>query len=119
MVINADTAAACILYMERRAPARRTIKAFSGVGECVLLYHCCLRGEQELAVPYTGCTQPVYNDGDVLCLLLPVTGYSCLLQMYSWLSTSHRKSYPQPAITSPHLSYGLFHMLYTGIVNIL
>ena len=39
-------------HMERRAPARRTIKAFSGVGECVLLYNCCLRGEQELAVPY-------------------------------------------------------------------
>ena len=51
MVINADKPAAYILYMERRASARRTIKAFSGVGECVLLYNCCLRGEQELAVP--------------------------------------------------------------------
>lgn len=105
--------------MERRAPARRTIKAFSGVGECVLLYNCCLRGEQELAVPYTGCTLPVYNDGDVLYLLLPVTGYSCLLQVYRRLSTSRRKSYPQPIITSPHLSCGLLQVLYTGIVNIL
>ena len=105
--------------MERRAPARRTIKAFSGVGECVLLYNCCLRGEQDLAVPYTGCTLPVYNDGDVLCLLLPVTGYFCLLPVYSRLSTSRRKSYPQTAITSPHLSCGLFPVLYTGIVNIL
>ena len=119
MVINADKPAAYILYMERRAPARRTIKAFSGVGECVLLYNCCLRGEQELAVPYTGCTLPVYNDGDILCLQLPVTGYSCLLQVYSRLSTFRRKSYPQTAITSPHLSCGLFHVLYTGIVNIL
>ena len=105
--------------MERRAPARRTIKTFSGVGECVLLYHCCLRGEQELAVPYTGCTLPVYNDGDVLCLRLPVTGYYCLLQVYRRLSTVGIKSYPQPTITSPHLSCGLLHMLYTGIVNIL
>ena len=119
MVINADKPAAYILYMERRAPARRTIKAFSGVGECVLLYNCCLRGEQELAVPYTGCTLPVYNDGDVLYLLLPVTGCSCLLQVYSRLSTSRRKSYPQPTITSPPLSCGLFPVLYTGIVNIL
>ena len=119
MVINADTAAAYILYMERRAPARRTIKAFSGVGECVWLYYCCLRGEQELAVPYTGCTLPVYNDGDVLCLLLPVTGCYCLLQVCSRLSTSRRKSYQQTAITSPHLSCGLLHVLYTGVVNIL
>lgn len=111
--------AAYILYMERRAPARRTIKAFSGVGECVLLYNCCLRGEQELAVPYTGCTLPVYNDRNVLFLLLPVTGCSCLLQVYSRLSTFRRKIYPQPTITSQHLSCGLFHMLYTGIVNIL
>lgn len=111
--------AAYILYMERRAPACRTIKAFSGVGECVWLYHCCLRGEQELAVPYTGCTLLVYNDGDVLCLRLPVTGCSCLLQVYSRLSTSRRKSYPQPAITSPHLFCGLFNVLYTVFVNIL
>lgn len=105
--------------MERRAPARRTIKAFSGVGECVLLYNCCLRGEQELAVPYTGCTLPVCNDGDVLCLLLPVTGCSCLLQVYSRLSTFRRKSYPQSAITSPHMSCGLLHVLFTGVANIL
>ena len=111
--------AAYILYMERRAPARRTIKAFSGVGECVLLYNCCLRGEQELAVPYTGCTLPVCNDENVLCLLLPVTGCSCLLQVCSRLSTSRRKSYPQPTITSPHLSCGLFYVLYTDVVNIL
>lgn len=83
------------------------------------MYYYCLRGEQELAVPYTGCTLPVYNDGNVLCLLLPVTGCSCLLQVYSRLSTSRRKSYPQPAITSPHMSCGLLHVLYTGIVNIL
>lgn len=105
--------------MERRAPARRTIKAFSGVGECVLLYNYCLRGEQELAVPYTGCVLPVCNDGNVLCLLLPVTGYSCLLQVYSRLSTSRRKSYQLSAITSQHLSCGLLHVLYTGVVNIL
>ena len=37
--------------------------------------------------------------------------------MYSRLSTSRRKSYPQSAITSPHLSCGLLHVLYTGIVN--
>ena len=119
MVINADKPAAYILYMERRAPARRTIKAFSGVGECVWLYYCCLRGEQELAVPYTGCTLLVYNDEDVLCLHVPVTGCSCLLQVCCWLSTYRRKSYPQPTITSSHLSCGLFHVLYTGIVNIL
>lgn len=119
MVINADKPAAYIMYMERRAPARRTIKAFSGVGECVLLYNCCLRGEQEFAVPYTGCTLPVYNDGDVLYLLLPVTGYSCLLQVCRRLSTACRKSYPRPTITSQHLSCGLLHVLYTGIVNIL
>ena len=95
------------------------IRLFYGVGESVLLYNCCLRGEQELAVPYTGCTLPVYNDGDVLCLLLPVTGCSCLLQVYSRLSTSRRKSYPQPAITSPHLFCGLFNVLYTVFVNIL
>lgn len=111
--------AAYILYMERRTPARRTIKAFSGVGECVLLYNCCLRGEQELAVPYTGCTLLVYNDGDVLCLHVPVTGCSCLLQVCRRLSTACRKSYPQPTITSPHLSCGLLHVLYTCIVNIL
>ena len=39
--------------------------------------------------------------------------------MYNRLSTFRRKSYPQPAITSPHLSCGLLHVLYTGIVNIL
>lgn len=39
--------------------------------------------------------------------------------MYSRLSTSRRKSYPQTAITSQHLSCGLFHVLYTGVVNIL
>lgn len=83
------------------------------------MYYYCLRGEQELAVPYTGCTLPVYNDGNVLCLLLPVTGCSCLLQVYSRLSTSRRKSYPQPAITSPHMSCGLLHVLYTGVANIL
>lgn len=52
-------------------------------------------------------------------LQLPVTGYCRLLQVYSRLSTSRRKSYPQPAIASPHLSCGLFPVLYTGIVNIL
>ena len=70
-------------------------------------------------VPYTGCTLPVYNDGDVLFLYLPVTGRSCLLQVCSRLSTFRRKSYPQPTITSPHLSCGLLHVLYTCIVNIL
>lgn len=50
---------------------------------------------------------------------LPVTGYFRLLQVYCRLLTSRRKSYPQPAITSPHLSCGLLHVLYTGIVNIL
>ena len=50
---------------------------------------------------------------------LPVTGYFCLLQVYCRLLTSRRKSYPQPTIISPHLSCGLFHVLYTGIVDIL
>lgn len=95
------------------------IRLFYGVGEWVWLYYCCLRGEQELAVPYTGCTLPVYNDGDVLCLLLPVTGCSCLLQVCRRLSTACRKSYPQPAITSTHLSCGLLHVLYTCVVDIL
>ena len=50
---------------------------------------------------------------------LPVTGYFRLLQVYCRLLTSRRKSYPQPTITSPHLSSGLFYVLYTGVVNIL
>lgn len=57
--------------------------------------------------------------GGVLYLQLPVTGCSCHLQVYSRLSTFRRKSYPQPTITSPHLSCGLFYVLYTGVVNIL
>ena len=133
MVINADKPAAYFPFQAVRIPflcsvhpvygtaSSRSphIKAFSGVGECVLLYNCCLRGEQELADPYTGCTLPVYNDGEVLCLQLPVTGCSCLLQVCYRLSTLRRKSYPQPTITSPHLSCGLLHVLYTCIVNIL
>ena len=109
--------AAYILYMERRAPARRTIKAFSGVGECVLLYNCCLRGEQELAVPYTGCTLPVYNDGEVLYLQLPVTGcFACYRCIAGYQHSEEKVIHSQPSLL--HTCSVVYSTCYTQVLLI-